>query len=295
MKYVMDFTPCPKIVFGDVRGSEANAILEAAAEVCTGRRYIPTMFFVLPGVETSSEFIPMRSLSDAFNHVGSYTNVSLRAPDGTTPSNLKEQLEAKPFNKDQMLEYSRSVLLAYFHELDTTYNTYVMFVSVEDDVFNYDHLAACAELSRRLGRMIDKCLPEHYLEWRSAHDDIWGTYMSSSLYQQLTLQGVIDYLSKYDDRYVVEFGLGMPHSYRGFYEQLAFPVQANVSIAEMRSRAQDAIGQTFIGYKGGNYTMQPDTLCWAVQQKGETGEPLTIRHLRTFRITNFDEIGQTEG
>lgn len=288
MRYVMDFTPCPKIVFGSTQGPPLDVFVGKPVPIA-GQHHVPTAFFVLPGVESSSELIPMRSLQDAFQHVGPYANISLRAPDGTTPSNLDEQLKAKPFNKDQMLEYARAILLSYFDALLGPHNTYVMFVSVEDDVFNYDYPAACAELSRRLGRMIDKFVPEHYLEWRIAHDDIWSSYMSSSIYQQLTLQGVIDYLSKYDDNYVVEFGLGVPHSYRGIYEHLAFPVQADVSLSDMKKQAQDAIGTAFIGYNGGSYVMGRDTPCWAVRHKGVTGEPLTIRHLRSFRIKNFDE------
>lgn len=276
MRYVMDFTPCPKIVFRDYTGDLPSRI--------------PTAFFVLPGTDTSNEFIKMGSLYEAHRYVGNYTNVPLSEPGVPEPTSFVELHKAKPFNRDQMLEYARMILMTYFHELRTACNTYVMFVSVEDDVFNYDILAANAELSRRLGRMIDRCLPEYYLEWRRAHDAVWSKHLSPELYTQLTLQGVIDYLSKYDDRYVIEYGLGYPHPYSGNPEHVAFPVQAGVSIADMKKRAQDAIGTTIVSSSNGRQEIKADTPCWAVQTKGEIGEPLTIRHLRTFRIANFDDI-----
>ena len=278
MRYFLDFTPCPRII---LRDTDEGLI--------PGHREEPVSFFVLPGL-SSGELVGMSSLRDALLHVGPYTNVSLLAPDGTTPRSVEEQIRAKPFNKDQMLEYARSILLSYFLDSRCARKTYVMFVSVDDDVFNYPLFAANAELSRRLGLMIDRCLPQYYLEWKSAHEHVWSSHLMPGLYGQLTLGRLIDTLTSYPEQYIIEYGLGAPHVYPHGSNAVAFAVTPDVSVKDMVSRIRQFIGMPF----GGTTIPQrvtEDTPCWAVQREGERGEPLTLRHVRTFRISNFDEVG----
>lgn len=87
----------------------------------------------------------------------------------------------------------------------------------------------------------------------------------------MKLGELIDYLKSQDPNRVLAKGFGAPHSYRGYYEDLAFEPATNVSIGEMLKRAEDAVGQTFYGYKGGHYTMDHDTRVW-VSPYGSTTE-----------------------
>ena len=70
---------------------------------------------------------------------------------------------------------------------------------------------------------------------------------------------------------IVHHGFGPPHSYRGYYEDVAFPRQKNVRIGDMLRHVEDAIGETFTGYKGGEFTMGGHTTCWLAEY-GCTGE-----------------------
>lgn len=56
-------------------------------------------------------------------------------------------------------------------------------------------------------------------------------------------------------RVAVGFDPEHPMSWRGDYRQLSFPPKFNVPVIEMRDALVNAIGQTFFGYKGGDYTM----------------------------------------
>jgi hypothetical protein len=54
-----------------------------------------------------------------------------------------------------------------------------------------------------------------------------------------------------------------PGSYRGYYADLAFDSKdSSVSAGELLAEAQGAIGKTFTGYKGGDFTMDADTPLW---------------------------------
>lgn len=54
-----------------------------------------------------------------------------------------------------------------------------------------------------------------------------------------------------------------PDSYRGYYSDLAFEcVQPLRKVSELLVDVSDAIGATFQGYKGGDFTMHADTPLW---------------------------------
>lgn len=58
-------------------------------------------------------------------------------------------------------------------------------------------------------------------------------------------------------------------SYRGYYEQLAIgykPGKEKVSIADLIKLCEDANGETFAGWKGGEYTMDDDTPVWVANR-----------------------------
>lgn len=56
-------------------------------------------------------------------------------------------------------------------------------------------------------------------------------------------------------------GFGHPHSYRGYYEQLAFEPSGCTTAGDMLAYARSAVGSVFEGYKGGEYQMGLDTKC----------------------------------
>ncbi len=78
----------------------------------------------------------------------------------------------------------------------------------------------------------------------------------------LYLEDLIKFLEKLDQDKIVKFGFGEPHSFRGYYQDLAFDRVDNARIGDMLSFAKGAIGKTFTGYKGGEYTMEAFTDVW---------------------------------
>lgn len=74
----------------------------------------------------------------------------------------------------------------------------------------------------------------------------------------------------------VEFSDGgaptCPHSYRGFYRFLALERTTDpVMVNQFRDMVESAIGGTFEGYKGGEYTMSRMTPVW-VAPYGDTSD-----------------------
>lgn len=84
------------------------------------------------------------------------------------------------------------------------------------------------------------------------------------------LKELIDALAAADQEHVAPLGFSWPMSYRGDYSQLAFAPAKNVTVASMLVNARQALGQTFEGYKGGEFTMGPYTDCY-ISEYGESG------------------------
>lgn len=73
--------------------------------------------------------------------------------------------------------------------------------------------------------------------------------------------------------------VGNLDSYRGYYERLAFEPSASPTTAAAVLAALDyADGETFQGYKGGDYEMGPHTFLHLAYY-GETGTQITGLHL----------------
>jgi hypothetical protein len=97
----------------------------------------------------------------------------------------------------------------------------------------------------------------------------------------LTLGRAIEYLEGVDERYhdlPVKFEWDAsplaPHSYRGYYSDLAFEwTPSVVTAAEFRKLLRQSLGRTFTGYKGGEFTMDEDTPLWTAQY-GCTGRAI---------------------
>jgi len=75
----------------------------------------------------------------------------------------------------------------------------------------------------------------------------------------MNLGEYISYLETKPPETVVKLGLGNPHSWRGIYAELAFEPVENTTVGKMLEEAKDAVGTTYTGWKGGDYTMGLDT------------------------------------
>ena len=92
---------------------------------------------------------------------------------------------------------------------------------------------------------------------------------------------LIEWLGQQDGTKVVPYGFGKPRSYRGYYEDVAFEPAQNVTFAFMLENAKAALGSTFQGYKGGDYTMHEYTNCWIAEYGTSEGDKIgpTIKAL----------------
>ena len=97
----------------------------------------------------------------------------------------------------------------------------------------------------------------------------------------MTLRDLIQTLEKYPADKIVPHGFGQPHSYRGYYDQLAFEPMENVTVGAMLDDAKSALGKTFQGYKGGDYEMKAWTEVWLAHygQCGEGIGPTLLRYM----------------
>lgn len=86
----------------------------------------------------------------------------------------------------------------------------------------------------------------------------------------MMLCNLIEALETADQTHVAPLGFGEPMSWRGNYRELAFEPAENVTVAEMLAHARSALGRTFEGYKGGEYTMKEYTNCH-IARYGEDG------------------------
>ncbi len=78
----------------------------------------------------------------------------------------------------------------------------------------------------------------------------------------MNLKDLIDFLAARDPGHRPAIGFAKPHSYRGDYAQVAFEPARDVTIGDMLEAARTAHGETFTGYKGGDFTMGDWTDCY---------------------------------
>lgn len=90
---------------------------------------------------------------------------------------------------------------------------------------------------------------------------------------QMTLGKLIDRLAELPPETVVD--LDEPHSYRGYYSDLAFQRNATpVSAATALEMCRKCMGEVFQGYKGGDFQMGRNTPVW-VANYGCCGKKIT--------------------
>jgi hypothetical protein len=81
----------------------------------------------------------------------------------------------------------------------------------------------------------------------------------------VTLAELIARLEAANPQQVVTRGFDSPHSYRGDYMDLAFEPATDITVGDMLDAARSALGETFTGYKGGDFTMDGYTDCWLAE------------------------------
>ena len=94
----------------------------------------------------------------------------------------------------------------------------------------------------------------------------------------MTLSELIEQLEKANPAAVVRNGFSTAHSYRGYYEDLAFEPATFVTVGHMLNCAKAALGKTYCGWKGGEFLMHEYTTVW-IAEHGCTGEALGPRLL----------------
>lgn len=90
--------------------------------------------------------------------------------------------------------------------------------------------------------------------------------------EYMVLGDLINTLESLPCKHVVN--LHHPHSYRGYYEDLAFELgEGYRSVDDLLAECKNSINKRFEGYKGGSYLMRFDTPVW-VANYGESGKRL---------------------
>ena len=91
----------------------------------------------------------------------------------------------------------------------------------------------------------------------------------------MTLGELVEYLEKENPNKTVPLGFHNPHSYRGYYSELGFEPRENVKIKTMLKCAHSALGETYQGWKGGEFTMEKYTNVFLAKW-GSCGEEMGI-------------------
>lgn len=96
----------------------------------------------------------------------------------------------------------------------------------------------------------------------------------------MTLGELIAALEAADPNQTVKHGFNNPHSYRGYYHELAFEPTRDVTVREMLDAARSAVYATFQGYKGGEFVMHNHTDCWLSMEGSASGDTLSALLLK---------------
>lgn len=106
----------------------------------------------------------------------------------------------------------------------------------------------------------------------------------------MTLGELITALEAADAEQIIPNGFDTPHSYRGYYNELAFEPATDITVAEMLEAARSALGETYEGWKGGQYKMTAHTDCWLAEEGclGETIGPLLLKLMLAFPTSKPD-------
>jgi hypothetical protein len=92
---------------------------------------------------------------------------------------------------------------------------------------------------------------------------------------QATLGDLIDAFEALDPDFMVSPSFEHPHSYRGYYAELALEEDDGPTRAgDLLEMLHGANGSTYTGGKGGDFVMDRSTPVWLVLEEGMTGRPI---------------------
>ncbi len=89
----------------------------------------------------------------------------------------------------------------------------------------------------------------------------------------MLIEDLIKKLQELPREQKVAKGFNSPHSYRGYYECLAFEPCEDTTVGEMLDSAREGHNSTYYGYKGGEFEMTNGTECYLAFY-GSTGEEI---------------------
>lgn len=95
----------------------------------------------------------------------------------------------------------------------------------------------------------------------------------------MTLGELITALERLPQDRVVKHGFKKPHSYRGYYDELAFVPAENVAVASMLADARAGLVGVYTGWKGGEYSYRLSTDVW-LAERGCCGEQINSANVR---------------
>lgn len=95
----------------------------------------------------------------------------------------------------------------------------------------------------------------------------------------MTLDKLIDALSKRDPNKEIKDGFGEGMSWRGSYYEAAFEPAAQTTFGEMLNHAESLLDTTQEGYKGGEFVMH-GSVDVHIASYGSCGEPITSYHFK---------------
>lgn len=113
----------------------------------------------------------------------------------------------------------------------------------------------------------------------------------------MKLREVIEILERRDPDQVVHVGFAAPNSYRGYYDSIAFTPAIYTTVGAMLAHARSAVGTTFHGYKGGEYTMTLDTDCYVAawgDYNGNDDKALLEKILRDMRYDQWESKSEAQ-
>jgi hypothetical protein len=105
------------------------------------------------------------------------------------------------------------------------------------------------------------------MDFQALFDAIGAASRDTRKNYHLTLGGLVEALKGAEADAIVRFDVGgsptSPHSYRGYYDDLSFEAAAEpVTVERLLVGAENCIGRTFEGYKGGDFLMDAETPLW---------------------------------
>ena len=98
------------------------------------------------------------------------------------------------------------------------------------------------------------------MDFQALIDGMSAQMMRERAESQMTLGALIERLESLPESTLI--GLAEPHSYRGYYSDLAFEQAGTRPVADLLAECREAMGKKFEGYKGGDFYMHAGTPVW---------------------------------